>query len=310
MTLKSASSEFWPSLPLQAWQETYATLHMLTQIVGKIRLRHAPHVNHWWQVPLYITARGLTTSPIPHGRRIFEIDFDFLDHRLNIQTTGGADASRSLLLSPRPIAEYYNEIVEALRDLGLPAKIWPVPVEIENPIPFAEDRTHAAYDPAYARSFWHVLLQSDRVLRTFRSRFIGKCSPVHFFWGGFDMAVTRFSGRRALAHPAVPNVAHFVVLEAYSHEVSSCGFWPGGGVIQEPVYYSYAYPEPEGYKTFPIKPKSAYYSAEMGEFLLPYEAVRRAKDPDKELLTFLQTTYEAAAETGKWDRENLERVPA
>ncbi len=309
MTPKRTAPEIWPSLPLSSWQDTYATLHMLTQIAGKIRLAQAPHVNHWWQVPLYVSTRGLTTSLIPHRNGIFEMEFDFLAHRLNIRTMAKRNASRTLPLSSRPVSDYYREIIDALGDLNIPVKIWPVPVEIENPIPFAEDKVHRTYDPEYARRFWRILAQTDRVLQIFRSRFIGKCSPIHFFWGGFDMAVTRFSGRPALTHPPVPNVAHFVVLEAYSHEVSSCGFWPGGGMIQEPVFYCYAYAEPEGCKTWPIQPESAYYSPEMGEFLLPYEAVRRARDPDQELLTFLQTTYEAAAETGKWDRAKLERAP-
>jgi hypothetical protein len=300
--------EYWPSLPLKDWQETYATLHMWTQIIGKIRLRQAPHVNHWWQVPLYVTARGLSTSPIPHGRRTFEIHLDFVDHLLVISASGEGGGSRSLPLSPLSVADFYEKCMELLSSLGLEVRIWPVPVEVDNPIPFKKDRTHASYDPEHAHKFWRILVQSDRVLQIFRSRFIGKCSPVHFFWGAFDMAVTRFSGRRAPRHPGAPNLAHFVAIEAYSHEVSSCGFWPGGGIIQEPVYYSYSYPEPEGFKSFPIRPASAYYSNEFREFMLPYDAVRRAKDPDEELLTFLQSTYEAAAEAGHWDRANLERT--
>ncbi len=309
MEQKKTACETWPTLSLQSWQDTYATLHMLTQIVGKIRLAQAPHANHWWQVPLYVTTQGLTTSPIPHPHGIFEIAFDFLSHQITIRSIGRSDGFRSLPLFSRPVAEYYHDLMDALTELNIPVKIWPVPVEVENPIRFTEDRTHKTYDPDSARRLWHILAQTDRVLQIFRSRFIGKCSPIHLFWGGFDMAVTRFSGRPAPAHPPMTTLAHFVVMEAYSHEVSSCGFWPGGGVIQEPVFYSYAYPEPRGYKTWPIHPGSAYYSAEMGEFLLSYEAVRCASDPDGELLTFLETTYEAAAETGKWDRANLERAP-
>ena len=300
--------EYWPSLPLEEWQDTYATLHMWTQIVGKVRLKQAPHVNHWWQVPLYVTPRGLTTSPIPYGQRTFEVLFDFNDHRLIVHAFGEGETTGSLPLSARPVAEFYEQFMDLLRSLNLEMRIWPVPVEVENPIPFKQDRTHAAYDPEYARRFWRILVQSDRVFQIFRSRFIGKCSPVHLFWGALDLAVTRFSGRRAPEHPPAPNLAHFVAVEAYSHEVSSCGFWPGGGPIREPVYYSYAYPEPEGFKNYPVRPAGAYYSKELGEFLLPYEAIRRAKDPDQELLAFLQSTYDAAADTGRWDRANLERV--
>jgi hypothetical protein len=206
------------------------------------------------------------------------------------------------------VAEFYGRFMDLLGSLDLEVRIWPVPVEVENPIPFKQDRTHAAYDPEYVSRFWRILVQSDRVFQIFRSRFIGKCSPVHFFWGSFDMALTRFSGRRAPRHPPVPNLAHFVVIEAYSHEVSSCGFWPGGGPTQEPIYYSYAYPEPEGFKGYPVRPTGAFYSSELGEFVLPYDVVRRSKNPDQELLAFLQSTYDAAAETGRWDRVNLERV--
>ncbi len=295
----------WPSLPLAAWQNTYATLHMWTQIVGKVRLRQAPLINHWWQVPFYVTARGLTTSPIPYGQRTFEVQFDFLDHRLQVQTSD--DAMASLPLSSRPVAEFYGQFIELLHSLDLEVPIWPVPVEVADPIPFPQDRIHATYDPGHVRRLWQILVESDRVFHQFRARFIGKCSPVHFFWGGFDMAVTRFSGRKAPEHAPVPNTPDFVVREAYSHEVSSCGFWPGGGPVQEPAFYSYAYPEPEGFRDCPLRPASAYYSNDLREFILPYEAVRRAEDPDQELLEFLQTTYEAAAERGHWDRANLER---
>jgi hypothetical protein len=302
--------EYWPSLPLKDWQDTYATLHMWTQIVGKVRLRQAPHVNHWWQVPFYIDSRGLTTSTIPYGQRTFEVQFDFHGHQLIIHTCGEGETTRSFPLAARSVAEFYGRFMDLLRSLDLEVRIWPVPVEVENPIPFKQDRTHAAYDPEYASRLWRILAQSDRMFQIFRSGFIGKCSPVHFFWGSFDMALTRFSGRRAPRHPPVPNLAHFVAIEAYSHEVSSCGFWPGGGPIQEPIYYSYAYPEPEGFKSYLVRPTSAFFSSELGEFILPYDAVRRSKNPDQELLAFLQSTYEAAAETGRWDRANLERMTA
>ncbi|OPY64212.1 MAG: hypothetical protein A4E57_03633 [Syntrophorhabdaceae bacterium PtaU1.Bin034] len=304
----SAPFVYWPSLPLKDWQDTYATLQLFTQIVGKVRLKQAPLINHWWQVPLYVTPRGLTTSAIPHGERTFEVQFDFIDHRLIVHASGEENASRSFALAPYSVAEFYGQFMDTLRSLGLQVRIWPVPVEVETRIPFDQDRTHAAYDPEYANRLWRILVQSERVFQLFRSRFIGKCSPVHFFWGAFDLAVTRFSGRRAPDHPPAPYVAHYVVLEAYSHEVSSCGFWPGGGVIEEPAYYSYAYPEPEGFRDYVVRPESAYYSSEMGEFILPYDAVRLAEEPDKMLLAFLQSTYVAAAETGLWDRTNLERL--
>ena len=301
-------SEFWPELPLDAWKDTYATLHMWTQIVGKVRMRLALPVNHWWHVTFYITARGLTTSPIPHGERTFEVLFDFIDHRLVIHTSEGAFTSMPLL--SMSVAEFYGKFMDMLSSLDLQTHIWPVPVEVADPIPFEEDRTHASYDPEYAERFWRVLAQSDRVFHMFRSRFIGKCSPVHLFWGALDLAVTRFSGRRAPEHPPVPNVAHYVAIEAYSHEVSSCGFWPGGGPIPEPVFYAYAYPEPEGFRDFKVRPNDAYFSRDMGEFFLPYESVRKAKDPDRHLLDFLESTYEAAAVSGRWDRASLEREKA
>ncbi len=298
-------AEAWPSLPLEAWSQTYATLHMWTQIVGKVRLAQAPMVNHWWQVPLYLTARGLSTSPIPHGRRVFQINFDFLDHRLLIQTAGGD--VRHLTLGSRSVAEFYREIMTALHDLGVPVKIWPRPVEVEESIPFEEDVRHCTYDPEQAQQFWRVLVQVDRVMKQFRSRFIGKCSPVHFFWGSFDMAVTRFSGRRAPPHPGgVPHLADWVVREAYSHECSSCGFWPGGGAVQAPAFYAYAYPEPDGFKSFPVRPRQAFYSPDLREFVLLYEDVRQASRPEAMLLEFFQSTYEAAAELGQWDRQALE----
>jgi hypothetical protein len=296
----------WPSLPFDEWRETCATLHMWTQVVGKVRLAQAPHVNHWWQVPLYVTARGLTTSPMPYGERTFQVDFDFQSHRLLIETTDGD--SREIELAPRTVADFYGEFMSALRSLGLEVKIWTTPVEVANPIPFEEDETHAAYDAEYANRFWRVLVQADRVLHKFRSRFVGKCSPVHFFWGSFDLAVTRFSGRRAPPHPGTPGVPDSITREAYSHEVSSAGLWPGGDALPEPIFYAYAYPEPEGFKDYSVRPAAAHYNTDFREFVLPYEAVRRATAHDGALLEFLQSTYEAAAELGHWDRAALERT--
>jgi Family of unknown function (DUF5996) len=292
----------WPELPPRTGQDTHA-LHMLTQVVGKVRLKLAPPINHWWQVTLYVTPRGLTTSAIPYGTRAFAIDFDFLDDALRIATSDGD--VRTVPMRPQPVAELYGETMAALESLGLAVKIWPVPSEVPDPIRFDQDRT-AAYDPKAARRFWRVLVQAERVLTDFRARFLGKVSPVHFFWGGFDLAVTRFSGRPAPRHGPVPNIPDYVVQEAYSHEVSSLGFWLGGGMI-EPVFYAYAYPEPEGFKERRVAPAAAYYSADFAEFLLPYEAVRTAASPDEALLAFAQSTYEAAADCARWDRAALER---
>jgi len=278
---------------------------MWTQIVGKTRLAQAPMINHWWQTPLYVTSRGLTTSPMPHGERTFQVDFDFIDHELRIQTNDGV--THSFPLRPQSVADFYGEFMAALRSLGIEINIMTSPSEVENPIPFEQDYKHAAYDSEQAHRFWLALAQADRVMRQFRSQFIGKCSPVHFFWGGFDLAVTRFSGRLAPEHPSVPNTPDFVVREAYSHEVSSAGFWPGSAAAPEPVFYSYAYPEPDGFAAWRAEPDEAYYNPEMKEFILPYEVVRRAKEPDRTLMQFLQNTYEAAADLGKWDRASLER---
>lgn len=297
--------EAWPALPLEAWQDTYATLHMWTQVVGKVRLALAPMVNHWWQTALYVTCRGLSTSPIPYGAGAFHIDFDFLDHELRIGTSGGA--RRSFPLRPMPVADFYARTMAALKDLGIEVAIRPVPVEVPEAIPFEEDRRHASYDPEYAARCWRVLSQSHRVLERFRGRFTGKVSPVHFFWGAFDLAVTRFSGREAPEHPGgAPNVGDWVMHEAYSHEVSSAGFWPGAG-LGEAAFYSYTYPEPPGFREHPVEPDAAYYHEGMGEFVLPYEAVRTADDPDRALLRFLQSTYDAAADLARWDRPALER---
>ena len=295
----------WPELPLAEWKDTLATLHMWTQIVGKIRLKLTPLENHWWNVPLYVTPRGLTTSAMPYNERLFQINFDFIDHLLVIETTDGS--TRKFSLRPQSVAEFYQEMMAALESLKMPVTIWTTPVEVPDRTPFEEDQKHAAYDPEYAQRCWRILVQASRVLTKFRSRFTGKVSPVHFFWGAFDMAVSRFSGRPAPLHPGVPNCGVFVMQEAYSHEVSSCGFWPGGGLVDEPAFYSYAYPEPEGFEDYPIRPPEAYYNTGISEFLLPYEVVRTSNSHDEVLLNFLQSTYEAAATGAKWDRRALER---
>jgi hypothetical protein len=301
-----AQPSSWPPLPYQAWKDTQSTLHLWTQIVGKIRLAQTPWTNHSWHVPLYVTSRGLTTSPIPYGMRTFEIVFDFLDHELRIQTSEGA--VESFRLAPRTVADFFQEVLGRLRALGIDVRIRTMPCEIPDAIPFDVDREHGTYNAEHATRFWRVLVQADRVLKEFRSRFIGKSSPVHFFWGSFDLAVTRFSGRRAPPHPGgVPNLPDWVVREAYSHEVSSCGFWPGGESMPHPVFYAYAYPEPEGFRTSPVRPAASHYSAALGEFLLAYDDVRRATSPDATLLEFLQSSYEAAADRGGWDRPALER---
>jgi Family of unknown function (DUF5996) len=295
----------WPALPLEEWQDTCATLHMWTQIVGKVRLALAPMLNHWWQVPLYVTTRGLTTSPIPHGSNSFEISFDFLDHKLLIQTSN--DTVRTLELAPRSVADFYQAFMVALQSLGIDVKIRTMPVEIRNPIPFDRDTQHYTYVPEHAQRFWRVLHQADRVLQRFRCRFLGKASPVHFFWGSFDLAVTRFSGRAAPQHPGgVPNLADWVAQLAYSHEVSSCGFWPGGDPLREAVFYAYAYPEAAGFRSSRVQPAGAYYHDALHEFVLPYDAVRRSDHPDATLLSFAQSTYEAAADSAHWDRQALE----
>jgi hypothetical protein len=299
----------WPPLPLDGWRETYGTLHMWTQIVGKTRLALAPMENHWWQTTLYVTPRGLTTSAMPCGARTFAVEFDFLDHHLFVRVSDGA--TRAIPLTPRTVADFHAAYQAALRSLDLEVSIWPVPVEVEPAIPFAEDTTHASYDPEAANRWWRALVQSDRVFKQFRSPFLGKASPVHFFWGSFDLATTRFSGRRAPLHPGgAPNCPDYVMVEAYSHECSSCGFWPGGDALPEPAYYAYAYPEPPGYPEFPVRPEGAYYNAAMREFILPYEAVRRAASPEDALLDFCRSTYDAAAGLGHWDRQALERTRA
>jgi hypothetical protein len=296
----------WPDLPLKAWQDTYATLHLWTQIVGKIRLALTPWVNHSWHVVLYLTASGLTTSPIPYQDRTFQIDFDFIEHRLVIRTSDGA--AQTIPLQPCTVADFYRDVFAALRALDIAVAICKKPNEVAHPIPFDRDREHIAYDAEYAHRCWQALAQADRVFKAFRAGFIGKCSPVHFFWGSFDLAVTRFSGRRAPEHPGgVPNLPDWVVREAYSHEVSSCGFWPGNEAIPFPAFYAYAYPEPPGFPDAAVRPGQAFYSPDLKEFILPYDAVRLADSPDRLLLEFLQSTYEAAADPGHWDRPSLER---
>ena len=299
--------ETWPDLPFAAWSDTCATLHMWTQVVGKIRLATTPLVNHWWNTPLYVTPRGLTTTSMPYDGRAFEIVFDFLDHRLLIQTSDGL--SESMPLAPRTVAAFYAELMSKLRGLGIEVRISTKPVEVPDAIPFNEDTTHVTYDGARANNFWRALLQADRVLQEFRAGFIGKASPVHFFWGSFDLAATRFSGRAAPPHPGgVPNLADWAVREAYSHECSSCGFWPGNGGFGEAAFYSYAYPEPAGFGDADAGVAAAYYNQQLREFILPYDAVRAAPHPDAMLLKFLQATYEAAADRAGWERTALERA--
>jgi hypothetical protein len=302
---RSSDPGAWPSLPLSAWQDTCATLHMWTQIVGKIRLARAFPINHWWHVPLYVTARGLTTSPIPDAGRAFQIEFDFIAHRLRIDVSDGG--REEFALAPVSVAEFLREVRGRLRALGIEVRIWPVPVEISDPIPFEEDRVHSAYDAGAAQRFWRTLVHADRVLTAFRSRFIGKVSPVHFFWGSFDLAVTRFSGRRA-PPSATAKLRDDISREAYSHEVSSCGFWPGNGAFGQPAFYAYAFPEPPGFAQSAVRPSAALYNEDLGQFLLPYEQARQSESPDEDVLAFLQSTYEAAADKGQWDRAVLERV--
>jgi len=297
----SDQPQCWPALLLDSWKDTYATLHMWTQIVGKVRLRLTPLINHWWNVPLYVTARGLTTSRIPYGERSFELWFDFIRHQLVLETSD--QILKSLPLAPRSVADFYDEFMKMLRSAGIEVRIWRMPVEIPNPIAFDQDRVHASYDSKSVEKFWHILLSVDSVLNEFRSGFIGKSSPVHFFWGSFDLAVTRFSGRRAPERPG----ADAITREAYSHEVSSVGFWPGGGEVKDAAFYSYAAPEPQGFKEARIEPGAAFHHKQLGEFLLMYEDVRTSKSPTKSLHDFCQSTYEAAANLGKWDRNVLER---
>jgi hypothetical protein len=292
--------ELWPPLPYEAWKDTYATLHMWTQIVGKVAVALAPPINHGWGIALHLTSRGLTTRPLAHGTRSFTMEFDFIDHELLIRTADGDQ--RSLKLEPRTVADFYAEVMSALRAMALPVSIWTMPVEIPDPVRFTDDVDHHAYDAPFANRFWRILLQIERVFTASRCDFVGKSSPTHFFWGSFDLAVTRFSGR-----PAPPREGPAFMRDAYSHEVISHGFWPGSGAILEPTFYSYAVPEPAGLKDAAIEPAAAYYHREMGEFVLPYEAVRTAPDPDAALTAFVQTTYDRAATLGGWDGYVLEK---
>jgi hypothetical protein len=297
--------DHWPSLDFSEWKDTAETLHMWTQIVGKIRLTLTPWINHSWHVTLYVTSRGLTTSPIPHGLFTFELAFDFIDHQLHIDKSDGN--RRMIELKPRSVAEFYRMVMQALGDLELAVSINTIPNEVENAIPFDRDEEHRSYDREYANRFWRVLVQSDRIFKQFRSRFCGKCSPVHFFWGSFDLAVTRFSGRPAPPHPGgVPHLPDEITREAYSQEVSSLGFWPGNAAAPTPIFYSYAYPEPAGFAGAKIQPDAAVYEAKLREFILPYDAVRTAENPDQVLLDFAQSAYDAASKLGKWDRAALE----
>lgn len=296
------TTETWPDIPLAGWAETRDTLHLWTQIVGKVRLTQTPWINHSWHGTLYVTSRGLTTSLVPHGERLFAMTFDFVDHRLLVTTVEGDQTSIALV--PKSVATFYREVMKALDDLGLPVEIHTHPSEIADGIPFPDDETHAAYDGEYARRFWRTLASSHRVLQKFRSTFLGKASPVHFFWGSFDLAVTRFSGRTAPERPG----ADAITREAYSHEVISHGWWPGGGAVNEPAFYAYAAPEPAGLKTARVEPAAAFYSTELSEFILPYEAVRRSPAPEADLRAFLTSTYGAAAQLAGWDRRTLERT--
>ncbi|KWV58995.1 hypothetical protein AS156_32945 [Bradyrhizobium macuxiense] len=298
----------WPELPTAAWRDTAATLQLWTQIAGKIRLAKSPWLNHSWHVTLYVTTRGLTTSPIPDGDRTFQIDFDFIDHVLLMSTSDGTE--RQFALSGQSVASFYAGIMAGLKELGIDVAIDEMPNEVPDPIRFSEDTQHASYDADAVRRFHQILVNCDRVFKQFRTSFVGKASPVHFFWGSFDLAVTRFSGRTAPQHPGgVPHLPDDVAQEAYSHEVSSAGFWPGGGAIDYPAFYSYAYPEPAGYRSAQVRPDAAFLSEALGEFILPYDAVRTAADPDRALLDFLQSSYEAAAVNANWDRDALECTP-
>jgi hypothetical protein len=296
----------WPTVPVEGWQDSRDTLQLYTQVVGKVRLANEPATNHWWNVPLYVSARGLTTALMPHPTGpAFQIDFDFVDHRLEVATVTGA--TRSLPLEPRTVADFYAAVMGMLEELEVATEIWPVPVEIPGAIAFVDDHLHASYDRGAVHRFWRALVEMDRVFKVFRARFVGKSSPVHVFWGALDLASTRFSGRTAPPHPGgAPNCGPHVMWEAYSHEVSSAGYWPGPPG-EEGVFYAYAYPEPPGYRDTPIDVESARWDDELGEFILPYEVVRTAEDPDLMLLAFLQRTYEAAATAAGWDRQALER---
>jgi hypothetical protein len=300
--LTGENRELWPELPLAAWEDTYHTLHMWSQMVGKVRLALSPRTNHWWEVPLYVNSVGLTTSPIPCPGGVFEIQFDFCQHQLLIQTSH--DTKRTLALAPRSVADFYREFMAALASLGIEVKIWKMPCEVADPIPFDQDTQHASYDPEYVHRFWRILVSCDAVFKQFRAAFIGKASPVHFFWGSFDLAATRFSGRRAPEREGVDPITR----EAYSHEVLSAGFWPGGGDIKGAAFYAYAAPEPAGFAQYPVRPPEAFYHPQLKEFLLMYEDIRRSDSPQGRLLEFLQSTYDAGADLGNWNRKELEKA--
>lgn len=297
----ASDNEALPALPLNSWSDTLATLHMWTQIVGKVRLKLSPLVNQWWNVPLYVTARGMTTSAMPYQQRDIEVRFDFIEHKLTIETSEGRVVTMPLVAES--VAEFYKKFMAALAELDVTVRIWTMPREVPDPTPFEQDRAHAAYDPVAVHKFWRILVWVDQVLKEFRAGFEGKASPVHFFWGSFDLAITRFSGRVAPERPGADSVTR----EAYSHEVSSAGFWPGGGDIKGPAFYSYAAPEPPGFAEQRVRPQAAFYHPQMKEFLLMYDDVRAAASPKTALMEFLQSTYDAAADCGKWDRKALER---
>ena len=300
------TADAWPALPLEAWADTYVTLHLWLQIVGKVRLSQSPWLNHAWHATLYVTPSGLTTSPIPHGLRTFEITFDFIRHEVAVACNDGGRST--IPLEPQSVATFYRRLMDAMRALDLRVRIYRRPSEMVEAVPFDQDEIHSAYDREYASRFWRVLVQVDRVFMDFRAEYLGKGSPVHLFWGALDLAVTRFSGRPAPQHPGgIPNLPDWVTREAYSHEVSSCGFWPGGGPIPYAAFYAYAYPEPPGYSQAFVQPGGAFYSADLREFILPYDVVRESAAPDSTLRAFVQSTYEAAADLGKWDRRALER---
>ncbi|HSE40507.1 MAG TPA: DUF5996 family protein [Acidobacteriota bacterium] len=299
-------NNFYPTLPYHEWKDTCATLHLWTQIVGKIRLELTPWTNHSWHSTLYVSSRGLTTTTIPHGKRMFQIDFDFIDHKLFITTTDGA--TRILQLGPRSVADFYKELFSKLSELNLNVKIHTTPNELVDPIPLDQDNEHKSYDADYVNRFWRTLVQADRILKRFRARYIGKCSPIHFFWGSFDLAVTRFSGGTAPEHPGgVPNLPDRVVREAYSHEVSSCGWWPGNEQYPQPAFYSYTYPEPPGFANAPVQPAGAGYDTKMREFIFPDAELLKCASIDDAVLDFAQSTYEAGANLAKWNRSELER---
>jgi hypothetical protein len=304
--VKAHPRDIWPALPQTAWSDSCATLQLWMQVVGKVRLELVPPINHCWNVTLYPTVRGITTAPMPFGARMLQIDFDFLEHVLVLQTSSGGRVA--FPLQPMAVAEFYRQVMAALDELETPVRIWPVPVEVADPIPFDKDFVHQSYDPEYVQRFWRILLETTRVFTIFRARFIGKVSPIHLFWGALDLACTRFSGRTAPEHPSMPGLPDRVTRDAYSHEVSSCGFWPGAPGF-EPIFYSYAYPEPPGYAQSPIAPGEAFFDTKLGEFVLPYEAMRKSAEPDSLLLQFLQSTYEAAANCAHWDRAALEIAP-